>query len=176
MTWAGLVILLRGILATGHRPPQPFTIRTITMNVHPVVAAFSAKRKKFKVDFNHPLEETLLALPAIFSIKGELRCHRIILSLHGDTEGSTASTVFNTDNGDVNRLVAMAVKSMFGRNNETIFDETVRKGLELRADEHIFSVKLQDRYSGNESLLESELKDLVKRVLFPFSANISFVF
>lgn len=140
------------------------------MSVHPVISAFLlSEKEKFAIAIDHPLKPALLALPAIFCVQGNDLRHRVVeLSICGNTgQEKSADIKFNTKNGDVNTLIALAVKFKFGRNNETVFDETVRKGLELRAGEHITNVSAD---------IIGSLKNTIKDRLFPRANGISFVF
>ncbi len=66
---------------------------------------------------------------------------------------------------DIDKLVAIAKPSPFGKGTETLYDETVRKGLELTADQ--FNIQ-------NEDDLLNQIKPHIKKALFPDAADISF--
>ena len=111
------------------------------------------------VAVDHPLAD------ALKHVGCESLCHGKLSTSALLTNAADNTTLGSLNCPDINKLISIAKPSPFGKDNETLYDETVRKGVELTANQ--FNIQ-------NEDDLLNEIKPHIKKTLFPDAADISF--
>ena len=132
-------------------------------DVHPLLQTFGFG-KKIPIGFDDDLGKALYELGAEAICNGTipLDLARTANMVHTTSSDVTFGTVLAPN---IPALLSVTKPSPFGKGDQTVFDDSVRKGLELTAD--LFSIDHED------TLLEP-IKQQVHEKLFPGMAQISF--
>jgi hypothetical protein len=139
-------------------------------DLHPVLREHSFG--SFSIDFKNPLGpilydiESIVAgkLPVNIASAAVMSTANCITDDHGAT--TTAKVPLGTMfTPDVEPLLQLTKPSPFGKGDATVFDEAIRKGLKLTADQ--FTIE-------NEETLLNQIKPEIQEKLFPFMKEITF--
>jgi len=99
---------------------------------HYMLKASEVIRKwSWEVDIRHPLKESLSDLANLYSNQGKLAVESLGLKLKDGDKTIEFKSILDCKITD---LLPYATPSFFGKGSETVFDESVRKGKEIKAD------------------------------------------
>jgi hypothetical protein len=84
-----------------------------------------------KVQENHPLKKLLRQLAQGYSLAGEVDLFNDVRILVKNEKGGKDLDCGTLGNPNVASLLQASAESSFGKGNETVYDENVRKGKEL---------------------------------------------
>jgi hypothetical protein len=101
---------------------------------------------------NHPLKKWLQQVPQTFSTQGEIEYDLGYMHMKVKAEDKTTIDCGTLWNPDVSKLLEASLPSPFGKGEKTIFDENVRKGKEIKADQIEFCLTKSDAYGDGSAV------------------------
>jgi hypothetical protein len=139
------------------RPPSPEHERC--NEYHPL--EHESHRREWNVDVNHPLKGLLQQLPQKFFYSGKTK-NISKISMNSVTENGTETKLGTIGCPSIAKIVEIAKPSSFGKGSELIYDENIRKGLEIKSGNLTFiNCEFDDDSKWRKRKVNRSLIDLI---------------
>jgi hypothetical protein len=126
-----------------------------------------------KVQENHPLKKLLQQLPQGYSLAGEVDLFNDVRILVKNENDGTDLDCGTLENPNMANLLQASSESSFGKGSETVYDENVRKGKEIKANGIKFMLtKPESSVNKKAKVTEGSEKSFIDAVHELLSKNI----